>query len=228
MHRRTYLRTTAGLGIVTAAGCLGEDGPTALDAPDNQQVDPTDLAYPAYGQELPEATVPSPIHDREVNTREFVGERHALLTFLFTRCHEVCPALTANLAQVQTDAAENGYSDDVALVPITFDPVYDTEPVLREFTEARGADPTAENWQFLRPESDERAEEVVGETFAVPFRKTDAYTPDEGDTHEMEFDHQSLTLLINVDGYVERAYAGGAPRPDVVLDDLTAVRDHFE
>lgn len=228
MHRRTYLRGAAGLGIVAAAGCLGEDGPTALDAPDDQLADPADLAYPAYGQELPDATLPSPIHDRDVSTREFVGDRHTLLTFLFTRCHEVCPALTANLAQVQTHAAEDDYSDDVALVPVTFDPVYDTEDVLREFTEARGADPTAENWQFLRPESDERAEEVIGETFGVPFQQTDAYTPDEGDTHEMEFNHQSLTLLVNVDGYVERAYADGAPQPDVVLDDLTAVRNHFE
>lgn len=227
MNRRHYLRAAVGVGVAAAAGCLGNDEPTALSAPDDQQADPEDLAYPAFGQELPDVTVPSPIHDREVNTREFVGERHALLTFVFTRCHEVCPALTANLAQVQTDAAENGYSDDVALMPITFDPVYDTADVLREFTEARGADPTAENWQFLRPESETRAQEVVGETFGVPFQKTDAYTPDEN-VEEMEFMHQSLTLLVDVDGYVERAYGGDVPRPDVVLEDLTAVRDHFE
>lgn len=227
MNRRHYLRAAAGVAVVAGAGCLGDDGPTALSAPEEQVADPEDLAYPAFGQELPEVTISSPIHDRKVNTREFVGERHALLTFVFTRCHEVCPALTSNLAQVQLDAAEAEYSDDVVLMPVTFDPVYDTADVLREFTEARGADPTAENWQFLRPESEGRAQEVVGEAFGIPFEKSDAYTPDE-DVEEMEFRHQSLTLLVNVDGYVERAYGGGVPRPDVVLEDLTEVRNHFE
>lgn len=227
MNRRRYLQATGAAAVPLVAGCLGEgDGNTVLDRPDDQRADSEDLAYPAHGQRLPEATVPSPLQDREVTTTAFEGERHVLLTFGYTRCHDVCPVLTAALAQVQADAAERGYADEVALLPTTFDPVYDTEPVLREFSVDVGADPALDNWDFLRPETEERARAVVDDTFGVAFQKTDAYEPD-GQPEEMPFVHGSLILLANVDGYVERAYYGEPPLPVDLIDDLDAVRDGF-
>ncbi|MEF8780456.1 MAG: SCO family protein, partial [Haloferacaceae archaeon] len=164
--RRAYLAAVGGIGATgVLSGCLGDDD-TVLGPPD-READSEALSYPAHGQRLPEETVPSPLHDREVTTTEFVGEREAFLTFVFTRCTMVCPALTTNLAQVQAHAAEGDFGDEVALLPMTFDPVYDTPEVLREFSEYVGADPTAENWQFLRAETEERTREVVAGTFGV-------------------------------------------------------------
>jgi protein SCO1/2 len=254
MKRRTYLRSACVMGTFGLAGCFGvgsDDSPTILDPPDHG-VDSEVLAYPAYNEEFPEVTVPSPLHDREVTTTEFEDERHALMTFVFTRCPGPCPILTTNLAHVQADATENGYSSAVTLLTVTFDPEYDTAEQLREFSEEQGADPNDENWQFLRPESEERAKEVVNETFGVGFEKTDAYTDSEDedhdsddnhndhddhdddldedqDDHEMEFAHLELTILANRDGYVERAYQGAAEtEPSTVIDDLATVRRGFE
>jgi protein SCO1/2 len=244
MKRRTYLGVAGAAGIAGVAGCLGDedgDDSTVLDAPENHPTDPGAVAYPAHGQELPAATVPSPLHDREVTTTEFASGREALLTFVYTRCPDVCSPLTANLARAQARAASEGFVDELALLPITFDPGNDTEPVLRAFSTDRGADPDADNWQFLRPESPERASEVVTGTFGVPFqRETDESEEDaessDGHNHEdgshddhdhVEFSHRSLTLLVNRDGYVERAYTGGPPRADVLLDDLAAVREGY-
>ncbi|MDR5673956.1 Cytochrome oxidase Cu insertion factor, SCO1/SenC/PrrC family [Halalkaliarchaeum sp. AArc-CO] len=224
--RRGYLATVGAVGLGGAlAGCLGDDD-TVLGPPEDQDAESEALSFPAYGQRLPEATLPSPLHDREVTTTEFEGNRETLVTFVFTRCSMVCPALTGNLAQVQAHAAEGGFEDEIALVPITFDPVYDTPEVLREYSEYVGADPTAENWQFLRPESEERAREVVAERFGVGYEKTDAYTPNE-ESEEMEFVHTSVTVLANRDGYVERGYNPGSPSPARVIDDLDTVREGY-
>lgn len=180
MQRRAYLSSLGTAGVVFAAGCLNSgSSDTELGSPDRPG-EPEAYAYPAYGQELPEVTVPSPLHDRDVTTTEFVDDRHVLMTFVFTRCHGPCPTLTSALAQVQADAIENNYEDEIALLPVTFDPAYDTAERLRTFSEERGADPDAENWQFLRPESHEAAQEVVNDTFGIGFEKTEAYPENSG------------------------------------------------
>ncbi len=239
MQRRTFLHTGVAAAGVALAGCLGGDSETVLDEPDLPDADPEAFAYPAHGEELPEVTFPAPLHDRDVSTTEFVGDRETLLTFVFTRCPGPCPGMTATLAHVQVDAIEEGYAEEVALMPTTFDPAYDDADRLHEFSERNGANPTADNWLFLRPETQEEADETVNDTFGVGFEEVpseedphaghdhddhgETLDPDEGDT---TFSHVNLVLLANRDGYVERAYQR-VPRPDEVLSDLQTVRDDY-
>ncbi len=237
MQRRTFLRLGAAAAGGAIAGCLGDSSDTVLDEPDIADVDPEAFVYPAHGEELPDVTLPAPLHDRDVSTREFVGERETLLTFIFTRCPGPCPGMTAALAHVQVDAAQEGYADEVALMPTTFDPESDDVDRLHEFSERNGADPTAENWLFLRPETPEEAGETVNDTFGVGFEEVpseedshgdhddhgETLDPDEG---EKTFSHLNLVLLANRDGYVERAYQR-VPRPDELLSDLATVRDGY-
>ncbi|WP_459887369.1 SCO family protein [Halostagnicola bangensis] len=268
MQRRHLLGTLCLASTVSVAGCLGDDSTTALDPPDHD-ADPETLPYPTHGEELPTATLPSPLHDRSISTTEFLEERETLLTFVFTRCPGPCHSLTSSLAHVQADALENGYADEVALLPTTFDPEHDTPEELRSFSESNGADPDAENWQFLRPESTSEAAAVINDGFGVGFEEVpmgevnhddhdeqeshddhdqdsdhddqdqesdhDDQEEQEGDDHdsghddddETTFVHGNLLLLVNRDGYVERAYGRQPPRPDEVLRDLADVRDQF-
>ncbi|WP_436933950.1 SCO family protein [Halovenus marina] len=248
MNRRSVLRGTVAACSVALAGCLGIGSGSAgsentvLGPPDRDvEVDPEDLAYPGYGQELPGVTLPSALHDTEISTREFVGDRETLLTFIFTRCQGPCPAMTASLARTQVAANEDGYADEVAFMPTTFDPEFDDPERLQEFGEANGADPTADNWYFLRPASPERAQEVVHGTFGVAFEKNEI--EEDGHSHSGEYEygdpldpgeepvtftHSNLLLLVNRDGFVERAYSPRPPRPDIVIDDLEAVREGYQ
>lgn len=223
LDRRTFVRGTATAGFAAMAGCTGlgngetetttSDDPMVLDPPENyDNLQDADVAYPIYGEELPEATVQAPLDGTDMSTREFVGERHTLLTFVYTRCGSICPALTVNLVQVQADAAERGYSDDVALFPMTFDPEHDRAEQLREFGEERGADVTADNWHFLRPDGMERVQEVVVDTFGHPFQEN------QGDG--MPFLHNPLLILANRQGYVERAYANTVADASTVRADV--------
>lgn len=187
VDRRAVLRATGATVLAgSLAGCsglnvLGEDDDLVLSAPENHdRLQNADLPHPIYGEELPEATVPAPLHDRRVTTTEFVGDRHAMLTFIFTSCTTVCRGLTASLRHVQDEAAELGYGDEIAFQALTFDPEYDTGDVLRSYGEDLGVDYDAGNWYFLRPETPADAREIVAERFGVAFERDDEGAPGAG------------------------------------------------
>lgn len=239
--RRTFLRAAGAAALgVSLAGCtdvFGSDEAenVVLEPPDNyERREDLDLPFPTYGEELPAATVPAPLQGRELSTREFVGDRHAMLTFIYTACPTVCPGLTRALRHVQADALEEGYADAFALMPTTFDPEYDTPERLRTYGREMGVDLEAGNWYFLRPETPERARELVQETFGVAFEKGQPGDSDgDGDGggshggHDRLFTHSSLVLLANEDGYVERAYNGQAPAPGRAIDDAQALVEEW-
>lgn len=219
LDRRTFVQAAAATGATALAGCSvlgGGSDNVELAPPENyENLKDADVGYPIYGEELPAATIQDPLRGIERSTRAFVGERHTLVTFIYTRCGSICPALTTNLVQIQADAADRGYSDDVALMAITFDPGYDDAAALREFGRDRGADVSADNWHFLRPDGEERVQAVVVETFGHPFQEN----PGEG----MPFLHNPLLILANERGYVERAYANTVPDPSTVREDVRAL-----
>jgi len=219
MKRRSYL---AGLSTAVAAGvagCPGGDGnpDVALSEPD-REFDSADLPYPAWGERVPDVTLPAVHTESEVRLREV--DRPALLTFFYSHCKTVCPVLVGTLRNVQTHALNEGYGDAVRFYPVTFDPARDDADRLRGYADERNVALEAGNWQFLRPTSAERAQRVVQEQFGVAFQRTE---PAEMDGYM--FTHTAMTTLVNADGYVERAYRTKSPDSERLIDDLAAVRE---
>lgn len=220
--RRTFLRAAGTAAVLGLAGCtrIGSGRPDGvhLDPPENyEQLEDAELPYPIYGEKLPDATLPSPTLDRDLRVREFVGDRVTFLTFVYTRCGGICPAEISNFVQVQARAAERGWSGDVALEAITFDPTYDTPERLDSFGADLGARYDQGNWFWLRPTSHERAKAVVQERYGEAFERND------GDG--MPWLHRGLILLANEDGYVERAYSGKPPQPARMVADFEALME---
>jgi len=228
MDRRHFLRslaaTGAAAGATATAGCagvLGESGPegTILGPPD---IDLSEASHPSYGEEMPDFTVPDPIAGEEITVSEFEGERAVLWTSFYTHCPDgVCPALILRLRRAQEVAAEEGFGDEAAFLPITFDPERDTEEVLREYADQQGVDLDAGNWHFLRPETYERAQEIHDEKFGLVIEKQPA---DDIENLEYRFPHYGLIILANKQGIVERAYPRG-PQTDIerLVDDFRRV-----
>jgi protein SCO1/2 len=244
MNRRTYLTSSALTGVaVSLSGCLSvgpfasEPGATddvVLETPDRYEDlrearDSGALVHPIHADPLPEAEIPAPLHDREISTREFVGDRHVLMTFIFTRCPNTCQLLTQSLRQVQADSIDEGYADDVALLPTTFDPANDTPAVLEQHGEDHGVNWEADNWFYLRPDGPERAREVVDDTLGIEFQRLDDEQREERDlSDDMKFLHTTATYLANADGYVERAYTGENASTGVqLLDDVETLRERW-
>lgn len=169
---------------------------------------------------MPEFTVPDPITGEEISTEQFEGERAFLWTSFYTNCPDgVCPALILRLRRAQEYAAEKGFGDEAAFLPLTFDPERDTSQVLHEYAGQQGVDLDAGNWHFLRPESYEAGKELMMDSFGLKIEKTDG---ERYENLEYAFPHYGLILLVNKQGIVERSYPRGPST------DIEALVDDFE
>jgi protein SCO1/2 len=219
MKRRDYLRSAGAVAVLAGgtAGCLGGGNPdTTLSEPD-RDYESEDVAYPAWGQRVPDVTLPAPVADREISVRDV--ETPSLLTFFYSHCNTVCPVLISTMRGVQTHALNEGYGDEVTFLPVSFDPERDDAARFREYASEMHVNLDAGNWHFLRPASKDRAAEVVTDEFGVFFERTH---PEDMDTYM--FTHAAVTLLVNAEGYVERAYRTKSPDERQIIEDLKKVR----
>lgn len=218
MKRRRFLRAACAAGAVGATGCVSSLGggseSVVLPPQEDQLGDSEDLAYPAYGQSFPEFSLPNPLTDETVDS---VSENHVTVaTAIYATCPDQCLVIGNQLAGVQAAVEERGAADGVRFLIITFDPERDTEGVLRDYGERMGADLSAGNWLFMRPEDPEEAERVVTDRLGIAFRRS-------GGT----FTHTTLAFLVNPDGYVERAYQTQRPEVERVAEDAESVAEAY-
>jgi protein SCO1/2 len=223
MQRRTLLRSAGSItGVAALSGCLsvfsdGSNPDVTLDEPD-RQFESSDVAYPAWGERVPDVTLAAPLASREISVGSV--SKPTLLTFFYSHCQTVCPVLISTQRNIQAHAANNGYASEVTFLPVTFDPARDTADRLQTYADEMNVDADADNWHFLRPESRERAEAVVEDQFGVAFQRTDPENME-----KYMFTHSALTLLVNGDGYVERAYRSKSPDEETIIADLKQVRN---
>lgn len=216
MHRREYLGAL-GTGVVAAtAGCIGGDSDTHLDEPDTDY-EPADVQFPGYGQEVPELTMRDPIADETVETTG--GDGDTLMTFFYSHCQTVCPRLISALRNVQLRAIDEDLIDATRFLAVTFDPERDDADRLADYADRMDVS-LADGWRFLRPDSPEDAKTVVQGEFGVNFERTH---PEDMDMYM--FSHSALILLVNADGYVERAYRESTPRWQDIYDDFETLRE---
>jgi len=227
MRRRALLGGVSAMATGAVAGCtsrLLEDGPegVVLEPQEDQIADSEALAYPAYGQELPAFELPDPLTGTIIDSTDL--DRTALVTGIFTFCPAECGVLLRRLVDVQHRISEAGATDDVALLPITFDPERDDEATLRENAETLGVDLDAGNWHYLRPETPDSAQAIVDERLGIGFERTTESDRLDG----YDFNHVVVTILANPDGIVERAYRGENLDRDRVAGDVEAVVEAFD
>ena len=67
--------------------------------------------------------------------------------FIFTRCESICPMMTAQMKNLQTELSGDPAWEDLRLVSFSVDPEYDTPEVLAEYAADHGADES--HWRFL-------------------------------------------------------------------------------
>ena len=220
MNRRTVLRGAAGAGLAGTAGCLGvgDSNPDVVLPEPAREFTSEDLPYPAWGQQVPDVTLPDPVGGGEISARSV--ETPALYTFFYSHCNTVCPVLIQSMRNVQAHSIEAGYADEVVFLPVTFDPERDDADRLDAYADDMNVALDAGNWHFLRPASVERATATVDEQFGVSFERTH---PE--DTDSYMFTHSAMTYLVNSTGYVERAYRTKSPDPERMIDDLETVRN---
>ncbi len=82
---------------------------------------------------------------------DLVKDKIVVVSFIYTSCSNICPLMTARLAQVKELVGER-VGRDVVFLSITIDPLIDGPDVLRTYAETYGAGP---GWLFLTGEPDD-------------------------------------------------------------------------
>ncbi len=166
------------------------------------------------GTEAPDAT----FVDQDGRTRRLRDARGkaVALTFIYTRCPipTFCPMMDRHFASIQRTLAEDAeLRDRVALMSVSFDPMYDTPPVLKAHAESLDADPAT--WSFLTGERDDI------DRFAARFGVQ--ITRDLNDP--LNISHTLRTAVIAPDGTLTAVHMGYDWTPGQVLDELRAAVD---
>lgn len=124
----------------------------------------TEASSPAPRVELLEPGQPVP----DVGLTDEAGTRHTLsdwrgrivaVTFIYTRCPlpDFCPRMDQQFKTVQSEIlADAGMRDRFTLLSVSFDPAFDTPPVLAAHAKQVGADPRI--WRFVTGDRDTVAE----------------------------------------------------------------------
>ena len=224
MRRRQLLQGVTAAGATAVAGCAGgfrnESASTAvLDPPADRQFDSEELPYPAHGQSLPAFSLPNPLSGETIATEQL--DETLVVTGFFATCPAECVQLVGQLVGVQHGTIERDIDDEVRFLAITFDPERDDARALREYAARMDVNLDAGNWAFLRPKDPETAERVVDEQLGISFERVGA--EESARVEGYDFNHLSLTFLVNPDGIVERAYRTDQPDAEQVLGDVQTV-----
>lgn len=131
-----------------------------------------------------------------------------LVSFIYTKCPDVCPATSEIMEKVQEELKKKGiFGSETAFITITFDPQTDTPEVLQRYASAFHAD--LGGWYFLRGE--EAAIAQVASQFGIGYEKQ----PDGMYIHTMK------TFLVDKDKNIRKMYGMGAGMDiNEIIDDM--------
>lgn len=92
---------------------------------------------------------------------DLIKDKIVLVNFIYTGCTQICPLVTARMAQVQKQLGER-VGRDIFLYSITLDPLHDTPEMLKKHAAAFHAGP---GWLFLtgKPEDLDQVRYKLGE-----------------------------------------------------------------
>ncbi len=132
--------------------------------------------------------------------------RSSVLAFVYTRCADarMCPLISAKFRTLQDKLR----GDDVRLVEVTLDPIYDTPPVLTRYQRQFGGDPA--RWTLLTGDP----EQVLN--FAAQFDVTAFPDPRVG------LIHPERTVLIDRYGVIRELIDETAWSPDELVAQVRA------
>jgi protein SCO1/2 len=150
--------------------------------------------------------------NEEVSKSDFDGG-FWVANFIFTNCETVCPPMTSNMANLQSQLSEAGLDEDVSLVSFTADPERDTPEALKEFGESRGA--SFHNWDFLTGYEFEEIQEFSVDNFKSALER-------EPDSDQMM--HTIRFFLVSPEGNAIKMYTGTeAAAMEQIVEDISSM-----
>jgi len=206
----------------TASSCCSQENDPSSASPEIQGTEPGQPLGQAAGLSVARASPWTEPVDRQgfdldfkmtdqdgksMQLAQWMGHPLAV-SFIFTRCPmpNMCPLITLTMARLQRDLESAGLDQDVRLLLVTYDPVYDTPERLKTYGQDRGLRFT--NALMLRPDVDQFR------SLLLEFQVGVDYRADGSIGHFIEL------LLIDRQGRFVRDYQGQVWDNTAVLEDL--------
>jgi protein SCO1/2 len=143
--KATAITASTSLVLVLCAFAWATDGFAVLTAEQARQRNVARTAPP-----LPPLHV-EPVVGPAGDWREAVQQdgRSLVLHFVYARCRTLCSVQSAQTRELQREIEARGWGQRVRLVTVSFDPVNDSLPALKQYAQRLGAKPAV--WGFWRP-----------------------------------------------------------------------------
>jgi len=188
---------------------LTKTGHAELDAPPPGATSGFELLKP--GEAVPD----QPLIDQDGKPRPLSTMRghRVALTFTYTRCPmpNFCPLMDRHFQTLQREIKQAPELADVRLVTVSFDPQFDTPPVLKAHAARLEADPAI--WSFVTGDRDEV------ERFAARF----GVTVERAEQNPIDITHNLRTAIIDPAGRLVKVHTGNTWTPADVLADIAAI-----
>lgn len=167
---------------------------------------------PVLGVVAPYAVVDQ---DGQPASRADLDGNITVAAFIFTRCQNVCPTLTARMATLDQTLPDAAGGLPVRLLSLTVDPQHDTPEVLRAYARERGL--SLRRWRFLTGSAEAAA--TAMESFLQAAEAIDA----DGDGTPDDFTHSQRVVLIDPGGRLRGVYETEAAGLAALQDDVAAL-----
>lgn len=147
---------------------------------------------------------------------ELVHGKVTVFSFIYTRCADICPVATMQLAELRERASAFPELDGrVRLVSMSFDPDHDTPSVMREYGESwRESGDAGADWHFLTAPN-----RIALRSILTAYDQAVDEKPDPGDPAG-GLSHVLRVFLIDEAGLVRNIYSLDFLDPDLVLTDI--------
>jgi protein SCO1/2 len=205
--RNALLNVLLGIGLLLA-GCqtVQEPQQTQTSPPESQQPtnDVTSLNW-----QVPDFQAKNQANENVslVNLKGKVW----LVDFIFTRCPNICPPMTANMVRVQQELVKQHIP--VEIISFSVDPQYDQPDVLKAYAEKHRAD--LSHWSFLTGYDLSTIQQIAKTAFKGSINQQ------KGPSSEVPIlvNHPSQFYLIDQTGKVRKFYNGLSPNPRQIAQD---------
>lgn len=219
---RDWSRALAILGICLAAPAGAHDGThesvSAAERPAPAYAFP--LAEPGSYRLPPIRTAAGGAVLREDGTPDDLARllhgRITVFSFIYTRCADICPVATMQLALLHELARYYPKLDGrLRFVSMSFDPAHDTPAVMAEYGQRwRNANDGGAEWQFLTAPDEAALLPILDAYDQAVATNSDADDPTGGLNHILR------VFLIDETGLVRNIYSMDFLEPELVLTDI--------
>jgi protein SCO1/2 len=147
MNKRDFIKSMAGATVGAAALAALPASSTKFSASTATKVDPVLRRKQAF------PNVPLVTHEGKVVKfyDDLIKNKTVMINFMYAKCGDICPGMTANLKLVQKELGDR-VGKDIFMYSISLEPEHDTPEVLKAYAELFHAE---KGWTFLTGKKDD-------------------------------------------------------------------------